>query len=278
MIKIVRTVLVVLFCLALLGAAGLYYYNYTHEDVKAPVFRSDTELLEVSVTDPEEALLEGLAAEDDFDGDVTDQIRVRSISQLINDTDVTVSYIVFDKASNYATYSRTVRYRDYVSPRWDLTQPMIFGVNQTVRFDGSVIVTDQLDGDISGRLKLEQSTVINTVPGSYSVTLSASNRMGDTIYLPLTVQIVDNSLSRPEIVLKKYLVYLDRGARPNYRRYLSTVTDPMESNQERVIPFSAVSVNHAGVDTSTPGTYEVYYYYTGISGEIATVILTVIVE
>ena len=277
MLKITRVILVLLFCLALLAAGGLYYYNYTHEDNSPPSFQSDAELIEVSVKDSEQALLQGLRAYDNVDGDLTGRIRVQSVSSLINETDVNVSYIVFDEASNYATYRRTVRYTDYTSPRFYLKQPMIFSIGETITFTSSVSVTDMLDGDISGRIKLEKSTVIGNTPGTYSVELSATNRMGETIYLPLTVQILDNSASRPRISLKSYLIYVKQGTTPNFRRYISGVTDPLSSS-DKSISRSLVFMNESGVDMETPGVYEVYYYYTGISGEIATVILTVIVE
>lgn len=277
MLKYTRIVLVLLFCLALVAAGGLYYYNYTHEDNTPPSFQSDAELIEVSVKDPDQALLQGLRAYDEVDGDLTDRIRVQSISTLINETDVTVSYIVFDEASNYATYRRTVRYSDYSSPRFNLNQPMIFRIGETITFTNSVSVIDIMDGDISGRTKLEKSTVIGNTPGTYSVELSATNRMGETIYLPLTVQILDNSASRPKIALTKYLVYLKQGSTPNFRRYIAGVTDPL-SNSEKEISRTLVFMNESGVDMNTPGVYEVHYYYTGKSGEIATVILTVIVE
>ena len=102
--------------------------------------------------------------------------------------------------------------------------------------------------------------------------------MGDTIRLPLTIQITDNSASRPSIVLKSYLIYLKQGQHPNYRRYLTEVIDPLTGKDETPVPLYKVSVNEKNVDTDKPGVYEVYYYYTGISGEVATVILTVVVE
>lgn len=286
MLKYVRTILIGLFCIALLGAAGVYYYVRTHEDYQPPVFHAESDVIELSVADPQEALFQGLSATDDRDGDLTGKIRVKGTTAFTDsaNAEFNVSYIVFDSASNYATYTRTARYTDYVSPRFSLAQPMIFGLSETVRFDGTVTVTDQLDGDISGRLKLEESNILNTIPGTYRVLLSATNRMGDTVTLPLTVQITENSRSCPKIELKKYLIYLDVGQKTKYRSYISSVTDPMrkgrEDSEEEDEPISVkdVSINYSEVDTSVPGTYEVYYYYTGISGELATVILTVVVE
>ena len=277
MLKYVRIILIVLFILALGGSGAVFFYNYTHEDTSAPAFQCDAQLVEVSVQDPDEALLRGLRAYDNVDGDVSDRIRVKEISTLIDANEVNVTYIVFDKASNYATFTRTARYVDYAPPRFGLLKPMIFNVGEAVSFRSSVTVTDLREGDISGRLKLEESTVINSSPGTYNVKLSAANRMGDTIYLPLTVQVIDSSVSRPSIKLRSYLIYLEAGDRLNPRRYIESVTDPMSTDKEETIPPSAVSVNDSGLDLSTPGIYEVYYYYTGISQEVATVILTVIV-
>ena len=278
MLRYVRIILIVLFCLALIGAAGLYFYIYTHEDNSPPVFRSGTDLLEVSVTDPKEALLEELWANDDVDGDLSSRIRIKDVSALFNGTDVNVTYIVFDEASNYATYTRTARYRDYTPPRFDLVRPMIFNVGETVSFSSSITVTDLLDGNISGRLKLEESTVISNTPGAYTARLSATNRMGDTITLPLTIQIIDNSTTRPAIALNKYLIYLSQGEEADWKSFLYQVKDPLASSEDKTVSLSKVTINASKADVSTPGVYEVYYYYTGLSGEIATVILTVIVE
>ena len=115
-------------------------------------------------------------------------------------------------------------------------------------------------------------------PGTYSATLTAANRMGDTITLPLTIQIIDNSTTRPSITLSKYLIYVARGEEPDWKSYLDQVTDPLSKTEDKTVSNSKVTVNAARVDTSVPGVSEVYYYYTGLSGEIATVILTVIVE
>ena len=278
MMKLIRNVLVVLFCAALVGASGLFFYVRTTEDNTPPEFHIDTDPIEVSVTDPASALLQGLTATDNRDGDLTQEIRIRSRSSFIRDAEFTVSYIVFDQASNYSSCSRHARYTDYVPPRFRLTRPMTFNVNETIRFDGSVIVEDLLEGDISGRIKLEKSTVVNSIPGTYQVVLSAANQMGDTVTLPLSIQIVDNSRTRATITLREYLVYASAEQEPDYAQFLSKVTDPMEKDQDAAISLSSVTINDSNVRLSTPGTYEVYYYYTGVSGEIATAILTVVVE
>lgn len=277
MLKYVRILLITLFILALAGSVGLYFYNYTHEDVKPPAFRLSEDLIEVSVEDPKEVLLEGVSAYDNVDGDLTGKIRIKEISQFTEGTDANVTYIVFDRSSNYATATRTVRYTDYIPPRFELTKPMSCFQGETINYLERIRVIDVIDGNISGKLKLVETTTSSSIPGTYSATVSVTNSMGDTAELPLTVQVLDKSVSRPTITLKRNLVYVKQGSKPLYRDFVGSVSDPMDNSGIRIPPTYAI-MNTAGVDTSTPGVYEAYYYYTGLSGEVANAILTVIVE
>lgn len=276
MLKYIRVVLVVLFVLALALSGWLFYYNYTHEDIAAPAFVSDADLLEVSVNADRNALCKGLHAYDNMDGDITDRILVQNVSQLINSTDVLVTYLVMDDASNYATYTRTVRYTDYRPPRFVLTKPMFFNAGETITFLDRISATDVRDGDITGRLSLLESTAVNNSPGTYRVVVSVTNRMGDTATLPLTVLVVNQTASMPRLQLSSYLIYLPRGERPDFSEYLEQVVDPLERDQE--IPLKNVKINYMQFRPNDPGVYEVYYYYTGQSGETVTAILTVVVE
>jgi hypothetical protein len=275
MLKYIRIFLVAAFVLALLGAGGLYLYNYTHEDVAPPAFDSDTDLLEVSVSATDRQLCAGLRAYDNVDGDITDRIMVKSISQLINDTDVRVTYIVFDDASNYATYERTVRYADYVPPHFSLSKGMSYNAGDTVTFLDRLSARDAVDGDITSKLTLLHSSVVSNIPGTYSVTVSVTNSLGDSSTLPLTVIVVNRTPSLPQINLSEYLIYLPKGSPIRPRDYLAGVEDPLAEDE---INLREVRINGKTINTDVPGVYEAYYYYTGESGEIATAILTVVVE
>ena len=277
MLKYIRILLITLFVLALAGSVGLYFYTYTHEDVKPPAFRLNEELIEISVKEPKEVLLEGVSAYDNVDGDLTDKIRIKEISQFTEGTDANVTYIVFDRSSNYATCTRTVRYSDYMPPRFVLTKPMSCFQGETINYLERIQVNDVIDGNISGKLKLVETTTSSSIPGTYSAIVSVTNSMGDTVELPLTVQVLDKSVSRPTVTLKRYLAYVKQGDKPLYRDFVASVTDPMDTSEVRIPPTNVI-MNTAGVNTSRPGVYEAYYYYTGLSGEVATAILTVIVE
>ena len=202
---------------------------------------------------------------------------IRSISQFTDRDSGTfrVSYIVFDSASNYATYERTVRYTDYTSPHFRMSKPMIFNVGDTISFLDRISATDCIDGNITGRMILSESTVSNSIPGTYRAVISVTNRLGDTATLPLTVMVVNHSASAPKITLSKYLIYYKEEENVKFRDYVLSVTDPLSETGANP---RLIRVNTAEVDASTPGVYPVYYYYTGTSGEIATTILNVVIE
>lgn len=275
MLKLIRVTLIALFAAALLGAAALFLYNYTHEDTQPPVFAMDAAEIEVSVTASRAELCRGLRAYDNMDGDLTSNILVKSISSLIGDKQVKVTYIVFDAASNYATCERTVRYTDYISPKFGLSKPLVFNVGETVTFLDRLSAYDVIDGNITGRILLTSSSVVNTVPGNYDAELAVSNSLGDTVSLPMTVSVVNRSASMPEIQLKEYLIYRKAGESLFLYGNIRSVMDPLSEEPPAKMQ---VLINSRNLDLNTRGVYEVYYYYTGLSGETATVILTVIVE
>lgn len=275
MLKLIRVILVALFAVTLIGAAALFLYNYTHEDIQPPVFRVDQEEISVSVKAGKAELLRGLHAYDNLDGDITSRILVKGNSELIDAGTVRYTYIVFDNASNYATCERTVHYTDYIPPRFSLSKPLVFNVGDSITFLDRVSAYDVIDGNITGRISLSESTVVSTIPGNYRAELTVANRLGDSSTLPVTVSVVNRTASVPEIQLKEYLVYRKAGESLFLYGNILSVSDPLAEEAPAKIN---VRINDGGLDLDTPGVYEVYYYYTGVSGETATVILTVIVE
>ncbi len=275
MLKLIRILLVTAFVLTLAGAAALFLYNYTHEDTQRPVFKMDASEIYVSVNAGKEELRQGLHAYDNVDGDITSRILIRGHSGLIDSDTVKYTYIVFDNASNFTICERTVHYTDYIPPRFALSKPLIYNVGDTVTFLDRISANDVFDGNITGRLSLTKSTVVSTVPGIYDAELTVSNSLGDMAVLPVTVSIVNRTASMPEIRLNEYLIYRKAGESLFLYGNIQSVSDPLSDEPPAKMN---VLINARSLDLNTPGIYEVYYYYTGISGEIATVTLTVVVE
>ena len=272
LLKTIRIILVIVFVLALLGAGAVAVYQYTHVDVMPPVFTMDYDLVEVSAGADTAALCAGLHAYDNVDGDLSDQIRVQSISTLFNATDATITYLVFDEASNSATCTRTVRYTDYRRPHFALSQPLVYGIGDRITLLDRLTASDVIDGDISSRILLQQNSVRNTEAASYRITVQVTNSAGDTAILPLTLTVQSMTASTPTLRLTDYLIYVNQGDEVDWGSYVASVRDPLGGSDR-----SKVRWNAEDVSLDTPGTYEVPYFYEGRDGT-ASVLLTVVVE
>ncbi len=271
--RTVRILLLVLFIVTAVVFTVFTVYQYTHEDIQPPVFTMDQNVIEVSVNASNEELCAGLHAYDNMDGDISSRISVYKVSQLISLNEATITYVVFDDAGNSALASRTIRYTDYRRPHFSISEPLIFRIGDTIRLD-AVTASDVLDGNITNRITYDAS--ISTVsPGFYPMLMQVVNSAGDASTLTVTLIVEDGSASMPSIRLNEYLIYVGVGETLDYPSFVKSVRDPRTPDR---IPVSKVDYNADNVDLSTPGTYEVYYFYTGISGDTATVILTVVVE
>lgn len=169
-IRKMQRVILALFILTLLAFCGLRIYRRLTVDVTPPVITCSSGSIDVSVTAGDEALLQGVMASDDRDGDLTDQILIKGVSPSLTDSSAQVTYIVFDSANNMATVTRTVRYTDYEAPRFALSQPLVYPAGQTVTLLDRLTASDVLDGDISSGIRITSQNVINSQPGVYSVT------------------------------------------------------------------------------------------------------------
>lgn len=240
--------------------AVLYAANGVLERIsdrdEGPVIRCPEEVLEISVHDGEGALLSGVTAEDPQDGDLTDQVIVGGVSQLVGSDTAKVTYLVFDGDDNMASYVRQVRYTDYHRPRIQLTQPLEFASADEAQLLARVTVTDAVDGDLSDRARVSTlwATEDETV---YSAAVMVTNSMGDIASVEVPVII------RPEpsgIRLRQQIVYLEQGSGFDPMDYVASDRSGLQVRSE--------------VDTAQPGSG--WVWFTDGSGDFA--ILTVVVE
>lgn len=268
-IRKMQRVILALFILTLLAFCGLRIYRRLTVDVTPPVITCSSDSIDVSVT-AGEALLQGVMASDDRDGDLTDQILIKGVTPALADSSAQVTYIVFDSANNMATVTRTVRYTDYQAPRFALSRPLVYPLGQTVTLLDRLTASDVLDGDISSGIRITSQNVINSQPGVYSVTAQVDSRLGNSVVLPLKVVI---TVGGPQLItLSDYLVYLPRGSAFDASGYIQSVTAP----DGTALSAGQVSIE-SPVDTSVPGTYHVGYSVTA-QGQSYTVYLAVVVE
>lgn len=161
-----------------------------NSDRVSPVITSNNEWLKLSVKDDPSELMKGLTAQDNKDGDLTDEIMIGNKSKFISPGVCEVTYLVFDSSNNVGRYERKAEYTDYRSPEISVEEPLVFEVGSTIFILERLKVTDSIEGDISDRLKIMSSDVDNTEEGEYTVGVEVTNSFGDTVKEELKVQVV----------------------------------------------------------------------------------------
>lgn len=263
----------VLLIIALVAVTALYGWtavseNLGGEDV-APVISCPDEVLEVSVKDDRSALFAGMTARDQQDGDLTGKILFSGMSKLLSDNKAKVDFVVFDSDHNLAKATRQIRYTDYTSPRFSITEPLIYYRNEAVGLLDRIRVEDCIDGDITESVRVSSLSATSDAE-VYTVNLQVTNSMGDTVRLTLPVIQLEGIAIRPEVKLSDYLVYVNQGSAFNARSYLVYVSTPDGIGDKDEVQITGT------VDTSKPGTYMVHYTYP-FGTTSGTSVLTVVV-
>lgn len=253
------SLLLIILCVAAL--AGYRAWDRVRSDTVAPVITVEDQLLELSVTEPRSALLQGVSARDNRDGDVTASLVVESVRLLHSDGTITVTYAAFDKAGNVAKSAREVRFNDYESPRFSLSCPLLFAQNTGYDVLSIIGAEDMLDGTISHRIR---ATVLDEVSsgytGTHDVQFRVTNSLGETVELVLPVEVYTPSLFEGSMTLTDYLIYLKQGDSFNARAYPESFTLGREDiSLQGTLPEN-MKLSYSGkVETGVPGVYVVDY-------------------
>ena len=266
--KILERVTLILFAVVLAAFAVLTVYQKIILDTTPPQISCDSQVIDISVADPESALLQGVTARDNRDGDLTGAIMVKGVTGLITDDTAKVTYVVFDAANNMASCQRTVHYTDYEKPRFSLTEPLIYKEGGPVTVLDRLTAADSAGEDISDNIRIVSQNINLSSEGTYSMTVQVINSQGDVESLTLPVIISDASAKRQLITLREYLVYLDAGDSFDAGSYIASVKDNSRLSYDK----SHVTIQ-GYADTATPGSYNLSYSFQSY-----TVYLTVVVR
>lgn len=249
----------------LLCLAGTFLYTALFiwpDDTTPPVISMASEELAVSVQDDAAALLSGVTAVDDRDGDVTADILVQGVSGISGDT-VTVTYAAFDAAGNVSKATRTLRYTDYQPPRFSQKDALVFPSGAASDVLDWISAVDVIDGDISSQIKanLVSNSGSLSNPGTHQVEFRVTNSLGDTSYLTLPVDVHTAGSYNATVELKDYLVYVSRGGDFDPADYLRGLNIGFED--EVIRDRSQLKIKTlSNVDTDVPGVYSVRYTVT----------------
>lgn len=272
MLKILRIATLLLFAATVCVFAIFFVNEKKNTDTTYPEIEIAEDVLEVSIDATDEDLLKGVTAIDGKDGDITSKVVIESISKFIDPGVCKVTYAVADSDKHVVKNSRTIRYKDYAPPKFTMNRALVFNVNEEVDISGAIGAVDSIDGDISDKVIITATDYTTDTVGVFSVSVQATNSKGDIIYIDLPLHIEDTSVLAPVIELSDYLIYVEKGEKPDFDKYVTGVTtlagQPIEYDM-------MVSTNF---DSNTPGVYSVHYYATNPLGYQSHNVLTVVVE
>ena len=256
-----------IFLLLILAAAMVLFSGYLlwihgKLDTIGPVFSVEEGMLEISVRDPAEALLQGITAVDERDGDVTEGILVESVYGISDENLTTVTYAAVDSAGNVSKFQRQVRYTDYREPRFELYASPTFAYGSGFDLLEQVGAEDVLEGNINRRVHapLISDTQSLAMEGNHQVKLQVTNSLGDTVEMILPVSVYNPEWYTASVTLKEYLIYLEAGEPFEPRSYLDSFVfrgNPIDLT--RGVPDDITADVVSNVKTGEPGVYEVTY-------------------
>lgn len=249
--------------------------EYAEKDDTLPEIYSDREVLEATCATVGEHLTDGLSAQDGNDGDLTAQIVAGSATRFVTPGKYDVTYAVFDSSNQMATLTRRVHLTDYHSPRFTLSQPLVFDIDaaSSVLIKKAIGAQDMLDGDLSEWVVVTDTTLTSQQTGDYEYAVQVSNSYGDTAQLRLPVHVVDFSDYKLKINLTSPIVYITPGEAFNPRSFLEGLYDKQGNKLEPELVRAEGSV-----DVYTPGMYEVKFQAADEAGNLGITWLTVVVQ
>lgn len=267
-----RLILSILFVAVTAVFSVVFFTEKLSEDKTMPVITIENDLLEVSLRADDGELLQGVTAYDEKDKDITDKIIVESVSGFIEKGVCKVTYSVCDSNNNVAVATRKIRYKDYVSPSFKVTESLCYSLYEAVNLDGAIKVHDCIDGDISQGIIITSKDYASAVAGVFTLDVTVTNKNGDTSQISLPLVIEDRSLNAPVIELKEYLVYVKKGSQFDPASYLISAVN----NKEEDVSESVRT--ETNLDINKEGTYIVHFYATEALGIQGHSIMTVVVE
>lgn len=266
----------VVICLVGLGR------NYLHNDKTEPVIAMEEDTVAISVKDDDDAILAGVTATDDKDGDVTDRLVVSSLTPFTDEDSAERIAVIaaFDQANNISFAKRKVTYSDYTPMQFSLSAPLRFPVGDKASGswtdeEGKYLlqVSDCIDGDISSQIQyLGMDSVDSKTEGTYTFTVRVTNSAGDTESFPLSVEYYDprNTNDAPIAQLESYLITVNAGDEPNLENLVTSVRFrgvDLEPGDKTDIPAKTfyedrIEIDDSDVNYDTPGVYEAIVYTT----------------
>lgn len=269
--RIFRSIISLLFVVVFAVFSVVFISEKIKEDKTVPVITIENEMLDVSLKADDKELLQGVTAYDEKDKDLTDKVIVESISRFIEKGVCRVTYSVCDSNNNVATATRKIRYKDYVSPTFEVNESLCYSMYETIDIRKAISAKDSIDGNISGNIIITTKNYSSAVAGVFTLDVTVTNKNGDSAEISLPLVVEDRSLEAPVIELKDYLVYAKTGSQLDLAGYLESATDSLKNDVRGSVRIET------NLDLNKEGSYIVHYYATDAIGIQGHSIMTVVV-
>lgn len=222
-------------CAALLAGNVVVYIG---EDRNGPeISVPQEEITYVAGTDTS-ALLNGVTAQDNRDGDVTDTVTIESIIPNADQTGASVVYVAKDSKNNVTKETRTILYST------DANQAAAQAAAEQAAADQAA--QDQAAAEQAAQGDAAGESAQTTDDGA------AQNEAA----------IAALSAESPRFYLTQYSVELERGAELNELSYVQDISDDEDSRDEL---YQGIQIS-GEVDTNTPGEYTLEYHVVDSDG------------
>ena len=285
MLRKTRIFVVIFFIISVLLFGGYTLIRAVTVDRTLPIIEMDSDEVTISVKGGDAAILEGIKASDEKDGDITGNLFVESKSTFIEKGIFKATIAVADSDNHVTKVERKVTYSDYRSPQFTLTEPLKFLTTREnlddLNIAESLRANDVVDGDISNKIKISSEYSINGyTTGDSHMEFIVTNSMGDTSKLPVTVNIFSalEESGLPEIILSNYLINTPVGAGADIEALIEQIeyhNDTFRRGEDGnlyngefdaegnpiMFDWSAIQID-TDADWNTPGVYEVKITFT----------------
>ena len=278
-----RRFAIFIFAIAVLVTVFFGIYRHTTADHQGPILKVDDEEMVCSVKDGDKELLDGVTARDDHDGDVTDRVMVENISNFTGDGKRIVTYVVADSSNHVSRATRTISYKDYAKPQFEVKTAPRFSMaelDSATDYSKFVKATDLIDGNITKNIKISSVDDYkeNEYGGFRDVVFQVSNSAGDTSTLPITISYTETGA--PVVNLSSYVVYLKKNAGFNPGNYMASVE--MGNTKYSVADFretakGTIDIKN-NVNLKEPGVYSVEFAAKAPNGKSSVTYMKVIVK
>lgn len=160
---------------------------------------------------------EGFVAEDNYDGDITANVK-REVKDDI------VYYTVSDSSGNTTQVQRPIKYGDVAAPVLTLNGESTITIRAGSKFtDPGFTATDNVDGDITDKVTISNTHNTNKA-GTYTITYTATDSFGNTTTATRTL--VVEGVKEPQTITPEgatiYLTF-DDGPGPYTRQLLDVL-------------------------------------------------------